>query len=530
MDPASIPLNSDLRGEGRIVGPKWPIAMVSMIAAFIAVLDVSIVNVALPSIRASIGATLQDTSWIATGYMVSNIIVIPMTGFLQRKFGYRAYFAASVVVFTLASLLCALAWNLPSIVAFRALQGMGGGALIPTASSVMLDRFPRHERSMAMAIFGVGAMFGPMVGPSLGGWLTDNFSWHLIFLINLPVGILEVFAVLALIREDRTGVENPRADGLGIVLLAGWLGTMQYVLEEGNSDGWFESTGILLTTIVSVSFFAAFLHRELTFSDPVLQLRFFRDRQYAKGTAVNMGLGMSMFTGMFLFSLFCGTILNFTATMTGNLILYAAIWQLILMPSLGRFGHLFDPRKLAVFGLLMQTSSLFWQAHLSGQEGQWAMWLPQFIRVVGMPFVFIPMSTLALDRIPSREIGDATGLFSLTRELGGSIGTAMLSTAITRQTAYHRWHLMEPVNSLSDVATQRLAGLQARMSQMLPDPAMAREAALQALNGGVMKQALILAFNDAFFLASCIAAILIFVVATMERPRMVGRPGAVGGH
>lgn len=528
MDAAAIPINSDLRGEGRIVGPKWPIAMVAMIAAFIAVLDVSIVNVALPSIRSSIGATLQDTSWIATGYMVSNVIVIPMTGFFQRKFGYRTYFAASVVMFTLASLLCATAWDLPSIVIFRALQGMGGGALIPTASSVMLDRFPRHERGMAMAVFGVGAMFGPMVGPSLGGWLTDTFSWHLIFLINIPVGIIEVFAVLALIREDRTGVKDPKVDVMGIAYMAGWLGTMQYVLEEGNAEGWFDSPLIGAMSMISVSFFILFVREELVAPEPVIQLRFFRDRQYATGTLVNMGLGMSMFAGIFLFSLYCGTVLNFTATMTGNLILYAAVVQLVLMPMLGRFGGRFDARKLAAFGLAMQAIALGSQSMLSGQESQWVMYFPQLIRVIGMPFVFIPISTLALDRIASREIGDATGLFSLTRELGGSIGTALLSTEITRRTAFHRWHLMEAVTPFSDAATQRLAGITARVSPLVGDRA--QEAALTLLNGTVLKQALVMAFNDAFFIAACIALGLIGVVATMARPRGGGKPAAAGGH
>ena len=231
----SVPINSDLRGEGRIIGPKWPIAFVAMAAAFIAVLDVSIVNVALPSIRASIGATLQDTSWIATGYMVANVVIIPMTGFFQRRIGFRNYFAGSLVVFTIASVLCATAWNLPSIVIFRMLQGMGGGALIPTASSIMLDRFPKAERTMAMAMFGIGAMMGPLFGPSLGGWLTDQFSWHLIFLINLPVGVIEIFAILALVREDRSEVAPARADLPGIAWMAGWLGTMQWVLEIGRA-------------------------------------------------------------------------------------------------------------------------------------------------------------------------------------------------------------------------------------------------------------------------------------------------------
>ena len=529
MDPASIPYNSDLRGEGRVVGPKWVIAFVAMLGAFIAVLDVSIVNVALPSIRASIGATLQDTSWIATGYMVANVIVIPMTGFFQRRFGFRNYFAASVVVFTAASLLCSFSWNLPSIVFFRVLQGMGGGALIPTASAIMFDRFPKAERTMAMAIFGVGAMFGPLIGPSLGGWLTDTFSWHLIFLINIPIGIIEFFAALAIIKEDRTGIGESRVDFGGIALLAGWLGTMQYVLEEGNNEGWFDDPHITVMAMVSALCFYMFIRHELAHPDPVVRLYLFRDRQYAKGTLVGMGLGLSLFSGIYLFSLFCGVILNFSATQTGNIILFAALFQLLLMPLVGRFGGNFDPRKMAAFGLFMQAAALFWQSHLSGTEGTWDMYLPQLMRVIGMPFVFIPINTLALDRIAPRDIGDATGLFSLTRELGGSIGTAVLSTVISRSTATHRWDLMADVTPFSPAAAARYEGAKLRMTALLGDADHGAQAALASLNGTVMKQALILAFNDAFFLASCTALGLVAVVAWMDRPTSPGRAPA-GGH
>jgi DHA2 family multidrug resistance protein len=528
MDPALVPRNSALRGDGKIVGPKWPIAFVSMAAAFIAVLDVSIVNVALPSIRASIGATLQDTSWIATGYMVSNVVVIPMTGFFQRRIGYRNYFAGSLIVFTIASALCATAWNLPSIVVFRMLQGMGGGALIPTASSILLDRFPKSERNMAMATFGLGAVMGPFFGPSLGGWLTDTFSWHLIFLINIPVGILEVFAILALVREDRSGVVPTKVDALGIAYMAGWLATMQYVLEEGNGEGWFDSPLIVGLTLLSLTFFGIFIHRELTTPEPVVKLRFFSDRQYAMGTAVNMGLGMSMFAGMYLFSLFSGVILGFSATQTGNLILCAASLQLVLMPLIGRFGNRFDPRYLAAFGVTLQFISLAMQSRASGLEGSFDMLLPQMVRVLGMPFIFIPMSTLALDRIAANDIGDATGLFSLTRELGGSIGTALLATTITRQTAIHRGQLAEDVTAFSQQAVGRLGGLTQLFTAKLGEPQRAAEAALMAVNGQVTRQALIMAFNDAFALAACIAVGMLVMVATMQKP-VAARPAGMGG-
>jgi DHA2 family multidrug resistance protein len=248
------------------------------------------------------------------------------------------------------------------------------------------------------------------------------------------------------------------------------------------------------------------------------------------GTAVNMGLGMSMFAGIYLFSLFSGVILGFSATQTGNLILYAASMQLILMPLIGRFGNRFDPRKLAAFGVTMQFLSLAMQSQASGLEGSWDMLLPQLVRVFGMPFIFIPMSTLALDRIAANDIGDATGLFSLTRELGGSIGTALLATTITRRTLFHRAHLAEDVTAFSQAAVARLDGMTAMMSAKLGDPSRGAAAALTALNGAVSKQALIMAFNDAFALAACIAIGMLLMVATMQKPVTTRSAGMGGGH
>jgi DHA2 family multidrug resistance protein len=519
-------LNSALRGDGRVVGPKGIIAIVSMLGAFIAVVDSSIVNVALPSIRASIGATLHETSWIATAYMISNVVIIPMTGFFQRRIGYRAYLVGSMAVFMASSVLCAFSWNLTSIVVFRMIQGLGGGAIIPTASALLLDRFPSKERNMAMGLFGMGAMAGPMLGPSLGGWLTDHFSWHMIFLINVPIGIVEIALAWLAIREDRTDIVVEPVDWAGIGLLAGWLGTMQYVLEEGNGEGWFSSPTILWTTVCSAVFFLLFIERELSTPHPVVNLRFFAGRQYTLATAINMGLGLSLFGGLYLFSLYSGVVLQYTALQSGTVIFYAAILQMSTMPIVGKIAGLVDRRKLLFLGLLLMVSSLYQYTAFSGAEGFWDMQFPQLLRASGMGFVFISVGTLALDGIAAKDVGDATGLFSLTRELGGSLGTAILATVITSRSVIHGSILGETLTTLSASTAERLAWLQGLMASRVADPGRALAMAHAVAGGELARRSLVLAFNDAFAITTATAALLLLMIPFLRKTAVA----EAGGH
>jgi DHA2 family multidrug resistance protein len=524
--PEHVPRNSALRGGGRVVGPKGLITIVSMLGAFIAVVDSSIVNVALPSIRASIGATLHETSWIATAYMISNVVIIPMTGFFQRRIGFRLYFVGSMALFMVASILCALSWDLTSIVTFRMLQGLGGGALIPTASSLLLDRYPEKDRNMATALFGMGAMAGPMLGPSLGGWLTDHFSWHMIFLINVPIGIAEIGLAWIAIREDRSGIVVEPVDWAGIGLLAAWLATLQYILEEGNGAGWLSSPRILWTAVASAVFFLFFIERELSTPHPVVNLRFFAGRQYALSTAINMGLGLALFGGLYLFSLYCGVVLNYTALQSGTVIFYAAILQMATMPIVGKIASVVDRRLLLALGLGLMVSSLYQYTAFSGGEGFWNMQFPQLLRASGMGFVFISVGTLALDGIAAKDVGDATGLFSLTRELGGSFGVAALATVITRQSIVHGSLLGETLSSVSAATGQRLAAIQAYLTHHMADPARAAGAAHTFLAGDLARRALVLAFNDAFALTTLSAGLLVVMIPFLRRAAVA----EAGGH
>jgi len=281
--------------QGQLKGPKLAITITVMLAALMAMIDISIVNVALTDIRASFATPLDQIGWVSTGYMMANIVIIPMTGWFQRRFGFRRYFAASVLVFTVASALCGTAWSLPSLVAFRMLQGLGGGAIIPTAQSILFARYPRSQHGLAAGLFGLGAITGPLLGPTIGGYLIDASSWHWIFLVNVPVGIVVAAMAWRFLDEPEFRADKQPIDLIGIGLLATGMPALQYVLEEGNRDGWFESTRIVVLTWVAVIALTTFIAHELETPHPVVDLRVFKNRSYAAGTGINFLTGVALF-------------------------------------------------------------------------------------------------------------------------------------------------------------------------------------------------------------------------------------------
>src|SRR3569832_209740 len=299
-------------GTGQLRGPKAAITIVVMLAAVMAMIDISIVNVALTDIRASFATPLDQVGWVSTGYMMANIVVIPMTGWFQRRFGYRKYFTVSVLVFTTASALCGTAWSLPSLVAFRVLQGMGGGAIIPTAQSILFARYPKEQHGMAAGLFGLGAITGPLLGPTIGGYLIDLSSWHWIFLVNVPVGLIVATLAWNVIEEPEFVPDRRPIDVWGIALLATGMPALQYVLEEGNRDGWFASTTICVLAGVAAVALTTFIVHVLEAPSPIVDLREFKNRSYAAGTGINFLTGLALFASSYLFSLFCGSVMHYT--------------------------------------------------------------------------------------------------------------------------------------------------------------------------------------------------------------------------
>src|SRR5580698_8454741 len=343
--------------QGQDRGPKVAITIVVMLAAVMAMIDISIVNVALTDIRASFATPLDQIGWVSTGYMMANIVVIPMTGWFQRRFGFRAYFTASVILFTTASVLCGTAWNLPSLVAFCMLQGLGGGAIIPTAQSILFARYPREQHGMAAGLFGLGAITGPLLGPTIGGYLIDMSSWHWIFLVNVPVGIAVAALAWRFIEEPGWKADRTPIDGIGIALLATGMPALQYVLEEGNRDGWFDSTRIVVLAGVAVVSLVTFIVHVLEAPNPIVDLRVFKNRSYAAGTGINFLTGLALFASSYLFSLFCGTVMGYTALDTGRVFLVAGLAQIILMPIVGQLAPKIDARVMLVIGVTIVGAS-----------------------------------------------------------------------------------------------------------------------------------------------------------------------------
>ncbi len=507
--------------QTHITGSKVGITIAAMAAALMAILDISIVNVAISDIRASFGTPIDQIAWVSTGYMMANVVVIPITGFMQRRFGFKRYFTVSIGIFILSSILCGLAWNLPSLVAFRILQGMGGGAIIPTAQSILFARYPRNEHGMAGALFGLGAITGPLLGPTLGGYLIDVSSWHWIFYINVPIGCFAAYMSWKHIDEPSFKPNRAPLDRWGLSLLAVGMASLQYVLEEGNRDGWFESTLIVFLASLSLVSLVTFAFHELEIDDPIVDLRVFANTSYRAATGINFMVGIALFSATFLFSLYCGAIMRYKAFDIGLLFLKGSFIQIMIMPLIGKFGHKLDPRKMLGFGVTMLIGGLYMNTRLSNHSNELQMIAPIFIRSLGLGFVFVPLSLIALSDLPAHQRGNAAGLFNLTRELGGSIGTAWMSTVLSRSQLREFSYLSEYINPYSDVALRRIEAMQRGIGQKFLNVDLG---VLQLLKLTVSEQSLIKAFRYNFFMITFVFTITILFIFFLRRPSQGGAP------
>ncbi len=514
--------------DGEVRGSKAAITAVVMLAALMAMIDITIVNVALSDIRASFGTPIDQIGWVSTGYMMANIVVIPMTGWLQRRFGYRRYFSASILLFTAASALCGVAWNLPSLVLFRVLQGLGGGAIIPTAQSILFARYPKAQHGMAGAFFGLGAVTGPLLGPTVGGYLIQWSNWHWIFIVNVPLGILCAILVERVIEQP--GWKPPtgkaaRIDVFGIALLAIGMPSLQYVLEEGNREGWLESPIIVVLSAVAAVTLVTFVVHELEAEQPVVDLRVFASRSYSAGTGLNFLTGFALFSGSYLFSLYCGTVMRYSALEVGKVFLVAGTASMVMMPIIGRIGNKVDGRILLVIGIVTVTMSQVTASHLTAQAGFWDLVKPNMIRSAGLGFVFIPVSVLALSEVPAAQRGNATGLFNLTRELGGSVGTALMGMLVTdgikRNGSYLAEHVVpgNPIVEEQMTAAARSLGTQTVTRELVGESVMKMR---------VTREAMVLSFDQSFRVVACSIALGLVLVLLLRKPK--GPVDVAGAH
>jgi DHA2 family multidrug resistance protein len=504
-----------------IRGNKTLITAGAMLAGLMAFLDISIVNVALNDIRANFGTPLDRIAWVSTAYAMANITIIPMSGWLLRRFGFRRYYTVSILIFTAASVLCGLSWNLLSLVVFRILQGLGGGAIIPTSQSVLFSRYPEKQHGMAGALFGIGAITGPLLGPTIGGYLVEWSSWHLIFFINVPFGLAAAYIAWTQIKQPSFVSDRAPVDRFGIALLAVGMVSLQYVLEEGNRDGWFESGTIALLAVVATIALVGFVSHELEAPHPVVELRVFKNRGYAAATALNFLVGTAVFAGSLLLSLYCGTIMHYRALDVGRVFLLGSWIQLLIFPMVGKLVTRVDPRLLLVVANTGIFTSLWLNAHLTADASLGDLVHPLFIRAIGTGFGFVPLTLLGVASLPPAQRPGGTALFNLTRELGASIGTAWMSTMLDRGTKQNFVYLTSHVDAYSSLASEQRLLLEHGPGARLASP---EAASLAVLKARITAQALLRAFNGNFMILALAFLCACALIPLMRRPQQAAAP------
>jgi len=443
---------------------RWLISLTVMLGMIMAIIDATIVNVALPTIAGNLGASIDDAAWVATGYLLSAVIIMPLNGWLTAYFGRKNFYAACIAIFTIASFLCGTATSIWQLTFYRVIQGIGGGALQPTAQALLFETFPPKERGGAMAIFGIGAMFGPAIGPLLGGYLIDNATWPLIFFINIPIGIVAFLMTLAFIPNPHY-LEKPKAglDVIALGLLVAGLGSLQYVLERGQHDDWYSSPTIAILTIVAVVGITAFIVKSLRDRNPLVDLRVFRYREFAIGNILLSILGFGLFGTTLIMPLFFQGVAGMSAFETGQVLFPGAIATAVSMLFAGRMVGRVDSRILVSFGLVMFALSTWMLGGLNQNTGYWDVFYPRIIQGFGMGFLFVPLSTVMLAPVPREDLAGASGVSNLVRQIGGSLGIAILTTLLVRETAF-AWSTLaggvtsthgQPIGTLTQLVAQQ---------------------------------------------------------------------------
>jgi DHA2 family multidrug resistance protein len=489
---------------------KWLVTVSITFGTLMGAIDSSIVSVAMPHMMGTLGSTVQEITWISTGYIIANVVVMPFTAFLGRQFGQKRVYMFCLVLFLLGSILCGTARSLPALIFFRAVQGFGAGALQPTEQAILRQTFPAKEQGMAMALFAMAVMLGPALGPTLGGWIVDNYSWPWIFYINVPVGVLGLSMVWAFVHEDEDIIAKNRElaqaqrkhiDWWGIGLLIAGLCALQYFLEEGEQNDWFQSTSITIAFWAALALVAAFAVRELTCEVPAVNIRLFKDPVFLSGTLIGSLMFALLMATMFMLPLFMQTLLGFTATDAGFAMMPRVFVMLIATPIVGRIYNAVSPRVVIAVGVLFIAMGAWDMSHFTLESGQGDIIFAIMTQGVGFSCLFVPLSTVALTAIPRHKMADATGLNSLFRQVGGSIGLAVGATLLTRYGDTARASLVAHVTASSQAAVDRTQGLTGMFVRRGIDPIQAHDMALRALDGIVERQATLLAFNRVFLLA-----------------------------
>jgi DHA2 family multidrug resistance protein len=497
---------------------KWAVAVAVALGALLEIIDTSIVNVALTDIQTAVGATLSEASWLVSSYAVANVIVLPMTAFLGARFGKKRYFIFSLLGFTAASVLCGLATSLPMLIAARVLQGLMGGGLLAKAQAFLFETFPKEEQATAQAFFGAIVIAGPAIGPTLGGYIVTNFDWRWIFFVNVPFGLLAVLMCIQHLPEDPDTRDKSRIDWWAIALLALGLGSLQTFLEEGNADDWFDSAFISALAFTTLFGLALFVWRQLTSDRPIVDLRVLRHRSLWAGSLLSIVVGMALYGTLFAVPIFAQSVMAYTPEQTGMLLLPGALVSAFAMPLVGKVARTVDPRKVLITGSLVLVSSLYALNGLSPASGQDDLFWPLIVRAAGTVMMFLPLNLATLGAIPKHEIGAATGFFNLTRQLGGSIGVALLTTLLSQRQAFHRAVLVEKLDAADPQVLSRVDALARGFTAQGVDASQAHGQALSLLDHMVSAQASVMSFADTFWATAVLILCCLPLVFLLQKP------------
>ena len=507
----------------------WLIAVSVMFATFMEVLDTTVVNVSLPHIAGNLSVSIDEATWALTSYLVANAIILPMTGWLASMFGRKNLLMLSVVGFTAASFLCGLAPTLGSLIFFRILQGATGGALQPLSQAVLLEAFAPQDRGKAMGFWALGIVVAPILGPVLGGWLTDNYSWRWVFYINIPVGIASlVMTKMYIFDPPYLKAQSRKVDYWGIGMLAVGIGALQIVLDKGQEEDWFSSNMILILAVVSAVTLAALIWHLLVTDDPIVDLRVFKERSYAVGVFLMTVVGFVLYGSMVLLPVMLQTLLGYPPLQAGIAMAPRGIGSFFMMPLTGLMTGKFDARKLLTTGLMVGGLTLIWLSLLNLQAGYWDIFWPQLLQGVGMSLLFVPLTTISMDSIPREKMGNATSLFNLMRNIGGSIGIAMTGTMLARHSQAASSMLGSNVTAYDPASQSMLDGLRLSFMAAGADAATATARANAALFGMIQRQATMVSFVGIFQLLGILFIALVPLVLLMKRPK--ARGPAAGAH
>jgi len=471
-----------------------------MLVTVMQVLDVTVTNVALPHIQGSLSAGVDEVSWVLTSYLAANAVILPATGWLAGVFGRKRFFLICTVVFTGASVLCGLAPNIETLLLARMLQGIGGGPLMPLSQAIMWEIFPLRQRGMAMSFWGMGIMMAPIFGPTLGGWISDNWSWRWIFYINVPIGILGFIASSAVLFDPPYLRRAGRVDGPGLVLMAIGFLSLQLFLDQGERNEWFESNVITLLLVMAASALIAFVIREFMADEPILDLSVYGDRNFAAGSLIMFVVMTGFFSSMVMLALFTQKVLGYDAWTSGLVLAPGGVGNLLSLLIAGRLAIRMDQRILLALGCLLNAASTFWMSEVTLQVDYWSLAWPRFVQGVGVGFIFVPLNTVALANIQREKMGNATSLLNVVRNLGGAMGVAIMATLLARRGQAHQTALVGHLHLGDTETAQRLAMWKSHFAAQGADPFTAQRRAVGALYHEVTQQAQLLAVADVFWL------------------------------